>query len=454
MFGNINPEEVINENFVIHCPKVKIIHKKSLLFSGYGTIRKNKLLTYYVELICLEDNYKFEYGEIEDFFIDLPKQPCDDVDKLYAEFTTTDGDILTSSDFIINISVIPLPHGTYRTIKFLVPYVLYEEEKLLEEKNSIQYRFLEKIKIPTNKINSITSTTGVNSSKKNESDIPLATFDVKIRSETDYTLVSANGDFEIEPTMEAINFYLAFSGGTLPQPYFLTYSTGNKKSIKLISINNQNVNKKSSDPIPESFAKRGKLTTDYSFNFLEKIITLKNEKPGTFDTLQTHWKRVWQSTQSSNDICKLVLSVAIEGLLNDVYIPEFKIKFINQKTIDDIAIIKKMISKLETEAYYKDRLKNSISYLNEMTSSKALDVLINENILTTSDKTIWTKMRNSAAHPKGNMEKQNDDHLDIRVCFDLFHKIILNIIGYEGPVVCFGSNKKNEITIIEYKKVI
>lgn len=54
------------------------------------------------------------------------------------------------------------------------------------------------------------------------------------------------------------------------------------------------------------------------------MLSINNAKPLYFDSSYSQWMRVWHAFNSANNITILTLGVAIEGLLNDIFIPALK----------------------------------------------------------------------------------------------------------------------------------
>ncbi len=106
---------------------------------------------------------------------------------------------------------------------------------------------------------------------------------------------------------------------------------------------------------------------------------------------------------------------------------------------------------------YKDRLQNSVSYWKNVTAARALEILIEEGVLNYSDKKIWGEVRNAAAHPKKE-ELNNDVQIEVESkfyhCLNLFNKLVLNVVGYSGPLVIFDLLEDPAIQTITYKQVL
>ncbi|WP_158160268.1 hypothetical protein [Vibrio metoecus] len=167
-----------------------------------------------------------------------------------------------------------------------------------------------------------------------------------------------------------------------------------------------------------------------------------------FDCVSSQWERVWRGFNSSDDIAELVLSVAVEGVLNDIYIPDFKQSRQDQQLIEAIKEIKLKLNELDIDVTYLSRLQSSVSYWKNITAARALDILIAEGVLADNDKKLWNSIRNTSAHPLSkelsNVEEQKKRD-DLYSCIDIFHKLILNVLAYSGPVTLFSSEDRQAV---------
>lgn len=120
---------------------------------------------------------------------------------------------------------------------------------------------------------------------------------------------------------------------------------------------------------------------EYHFNILRKSIQLNKESPEVFLSIYAQWKRTWYSYNSEQDITNLTLTTAIEGLLNDIFIPVLSELNKDEKLENDIKEVKGLIKSLEIDQLYKNRIIGSISYLKVITANKALNLLVDSNLL-------------------------------------------------------------------------
>jgi len=387
----------------------------------------------------------------------FPANSLNPTEKLLAEFETINGDSFTSDNFTLTISV--FERNQNKVFYIQLPYILSEEERRDSDHrlNYLYYEFGENIDIPANVLNKTESTKGSQSSSWDETKIVLEDFELTIQDEKDHTVIRSKGSFDTQKVVASTNFYIGFSCGVMPQPYVMSESIGSITITKINSINNRNLIKRSSNPIPSNIANNGKACGDHSFNLFINIYELVTNEPGRFASIFGQWERVWYGFTSVDEISELVLSVSIEGLLNDVYIPIFKKTRVDTKLLEEITDIKRKLSDLDIPKNHLERLKSSASYWKNITAAKALDLLINDEIIDAGNKKVWQSLRNSSAHPKikelnsAEEQKKLDDLLD---CLNLFHKLVLNIIGYSGPINDFNSNEGKRALMIQHKEVL
>jgi len=405
--------------------------------------------------VCIEtifdgcpDNIKYTVP------LDLLKQE----EKIYGEFITLDGSILKSQGFTVELDV--FSKANKRVMYVFLPYIESFEKRVPYHKGNtyLNFEFSEYVDIPFNKSNKTVSTsTGSESINCNEAVIKMDDYEVSILKEREYSAVRVSGDFNAYELLDCIIFYIGFSCGCMPRPYIITICDGDEVITKIKSINNQKSHKRSSNPIPSNVITNGKFSGEYSYSLLKKIIFLKQNNSQWFTSIYSQWVRVWHGYDSIDDISELVLSVAVEGILNDVYIPILKKTRADKNLSNDIKSIKEMIDALEIDIDYKNRMKSDISYLKKISPSKALDILIDEGVINADDKKIWNEVRNSSAHPStkelNTSEEKEKRDKGLR-CLTLFHKLVLNTIEYSGPINVFAVGNSKPMEILEYVDVL
>ncbi|WP_407732144.1 hypothetical protein ACJJVG_04560 [Pseudocitrobacter faecalis] len=448
---------ILNSEFELHCLSVKIWQSilDGIELSGHGIIKQNKYGVLYLELVCTNIQCSLRNNLVRRF----PGDRLDQSEKLFAEFTALDGTVLTSEGFSVEINAFSRhsPHVFY----IQLPFITFVEDRLSDSrKNYLYYEFAESLHIPANVSNSRTSSSTKSESYCwNETLIELDSLKIRVNDEEEYRSVRVHGNFEPNDLYECINFYIGFSGGVLPQPYVVEKHIDDKIISTIKSINNQNTHKKSSNPIPDRviIGTGTKSEIEHSYELFKKIYYLHKEKRDYFNSIYSQWVQVWHGFQTKNSITELVISVAIEGVLNDIYIPVFRRTKTDLSLISDIEEIKGLIKNLEISKEHKQRLIGSVSYWKNVTASKALDILISEGVISHSDKRIWSDIRNEAAHPQVkdlDFSQQQAKRDKILQCLNLFHKLMLNVMGYSGPVNIFAMGENNPAELIQNKNVL
>tara|TARA_R110001583_G_scaffold137343_1_gene289020 strand:- start:102 stop:1328 length:1227 start_codon:yes stop_codon:yes gene_type:complete len=405
--------------------------------------------------VCIETIFDKNTGNIKDT---VPLDLLNQEEKIYGEFITLGGSVLRSQGFTVEMDTFSKRHK--RVMYVVLPYIENFEERVPWHKGNtyLNFEFSEYVDIPFNKSNeTISTSTSSKSISRNEAVIKMDDYEVSILKESEYSSVKVSGDFNAYELLDCIIFYIGFSCGCMPQPYIITICDGDEVITKIKSINNQKSHKRSSNPIPSNVIINSQSSGEYSYSLLKKIILLQQNNLQWFTSIYNQWARVWHGYDSIDDVSELVLSVAVEGVLNDVYIPVFKKSRIDIKLSDDIELIKKAISTLDVEESYKSRLKGSVSHWRDITASNAFDILIGEEIINANDKKIWKAIRNDSAHPKNkvlNSAEEMKKRNEVIRCLNLFHKLVLNIIGYSGPTNLFEVGNKKPMVELKHINVL
>ncbi|WP_298445829.1 hypothetical protein [uncultured Ferrimonas sp.] len=452
-------KSIRNAELEIHCLNIKVWQDcdGGIALEGHGKIRQNKYGLLYVELVCTQFEVPRPTGPMQSFSRRFPSDSTNLETLVHAEFSTLSGDRFTSEGFTLILNELSI-HSPF-VVEFLLPYIQHDglRESATDE-DLLYYEFREKIDIPKNHMNKSESTKGYESSSWDESRIDNVLYNLMLRTEKDHTVAKVKGTFCGDSLIKCINFYVGFSSGRVPRPYIEIHSVGESKITRINSASNLDCQKRSSNPIPEIFSSNRKSTeTEYSYMLFKNIYNLHCNSPDKLDAIISQWERVWSGFSSTSAISELVLSVAIEGVLNDIFIPSFKVFEKDEKLESDIALIKKSLDGLDIDSNYKGRLKGSVSYWKTITASKSLDILVNKGVIDKKYKKAWVELRNECAHPKSiapNSAKEKEKLNNLLKCLDLFHRLVLNTVEYSGPVNIFGEDDESEIEIINHISVL
>ncbi|WIG78455.1 hypothetical protein KFZ67_06335 [Photobacterium damselae] len=429
-------EKLRTGDLVLHCVQVDVFQKMDdgLKMSGHGTIKINSVGTIYLEFICtISENVPLAL-----FNERLPKDPLNDEHKLYLRTQTIDGDVYESDGFFIQINMNsshpPVHH--YIFLSAINSSSIAEPHESTED-SYLYFEFAEHFSIPANKSNSVVSTLGGESHSWNQTVLEMEGYSISMVKKPSHTEVCVTGCFEPEELLPCLKFYIGFCSASMPQfVYMLKRTSGGKQEV-ISSITNNQKRQRSFSPMIASVGNEKYSDSVYHYNLLKSIISVYKNNPKRFRSVYSQWERVWYSSQSKNSIMILTLSVAIEGLLNDIYIPAIKRKKDNSELEAEIKKVKQQVKMLELTDDQRSRILGSVSYWKNITAAKALDYLIEQSVITSLDKKLWQELRNESAHPKvheENLAKEKLEREKVLSCLNLFHKLVLNTLMFSGPV--------------------
>ncbi|AMC35334.1 hypothetical protein [Janthinobacterium sp. B9-8] len=418
-------------DLVLHCTKVKIWQELGLRLSGYGTIKIDSMGQLKLEFICIE---KENIPRIL-FYLNVPEDGLIQEQQLYLEVETLDGSCYESRGFSIRLDF--GMENSPVVIEVLLSSISCTTVLNIENEtqNHLYFEFSEYFDIPANKSNKEESTLGSISVSRNQSVIDCDSFSINLIKMKGYVTAVVSGCFDVKNVLECLKFYIGFSCGSMPQPYYVCERTGVEIVTKICSINNSYRNKISSNPMVSNVG--GDYNNkEYHYQLFKNILNVRSENRKVYDSIYSQWYQVWYSFQSINSIAALTLSVAIEGLLLDIFIPIIETKNRDEDLDADVKKIKEIISDLEIDIEYKVTLHNSISYLKKQTAAKALNYLIDREIITKDEKKLWSDLRNACAHPKIKDDSPAVELVErerVLSCLNLFHNLVFNALSYTGP---------------------
>lgn len=431
-------------DLVLHCVQVEVFQQmdNGLKMSGHGTIKINSVGTIYMEFICTTSE------RVPDAFFNeqLPKDPLNDEQILYLRAQTIDGCIYLSDGFSIQInfnSSCPPAHY-YIFLSSILSYSTTEQHESADN-GYLYFEFSENFNIPANKSNSVVSSLGSESHSWNQTVLDMEGYSISMVKKSGYTEVRITGSFEPEVLLLCLKFYIGFSSASMPQFVYVLKRMGTSQQETISSINKAQTRQRASSPMVANVAGENYRNSLYHYKLLEGIIALYKNNPKHFESIYSQWERVWFSFQSKNSIMMLTLSVAIEGLLNDIYIPAFKLNDKNTGLNCEIEKVKQQINTLHLTEDQRSRLLSSVSYWENITAAKALGKLIEKGVIANSDKKLWQELRNASAHPKvkeTNLANERLEHEKVSSCLNLFHKLVLNTLTFSGPIIVLQAGKE------------
>ena len=304
-------------------------------------------------------------------------------------------------------------------------------------------------------MNSTSSTYGEESTSWNEAEIRIEESKISVIDKRDRIVVKANGVFDEDDMYKALLFYLGLTSGIMPQPYCLIRRKGKNTAIYLKSIARALRNKSMPGPFPTASSGNG--WPECHYQILHKMLSINNAKPLYFDSSYSQWMRVWHAFNSANNITILTLGVAIEGLLNDIFIPALK----RIAADDEFEQAKKKLiaelAKIEASDTHKESLVKHVERWGNIHAGKALSMLVEKGLIQEEEKVAWGELRNSAAHPrfKENTEaRQEKEHNRISICLNLFYRLILNVYSFQGAMFELGKVRSAKFLKREFVKIL
>lgn len=450
MFAGKLNENIRNNDLVLHCVNVKIFQKLigGMELSGHGTIKINEVGTLYLEFICTEKHNapKSLFGER------FPQDVLDKSQSLHLEALTVDGELFEASNFFMEVSyrLHNLPAVQYIFLPSISCKKTAKEGYYDKESDYLYFEFVEKLDIPFNKSNTSESSLGSASVSWNQADIKMEGYLVTIIHHKDHTSVVAKGIFDIDVVRESLKFYIGFSSGSMPQLGYMDERKGTECIKRLSSINNTRKQQTAASPLVT-------VPHEYHYNLFKCITKLYAEKHSRFESIVAQWERVWFASQSKDEILSLTLSVAIEGVLNDIYIPYIKS---SQDTVEDKvehSFIKNELRNTALTDQQKSRILGSVANWKNITSANAFDHLIEKGLFENKDKSDWTKLRNRCAHPKLIAKNIEDEKAEIELitsCLNILFGLILNTLEYTGDVAYLIPRQWPKLYLFEHCNIL
>ncbi|WPX88512.1 hypothetical protein PsasTeo6_21920 [Pseudomonas asiatica] len=449
-------DDVRDGQLELHCIAVCISQRleAGVKLNGYGMLKINQVGTIYLEFICLEAvNLKSQ--TTSGFHTVYPDDPFDANQKLYLEGQTLHGDKVFAKDFSIQISVFNR-QPPYRIYVYLNEIYFRNQDAQTQRSNNYMYIEMPgKAGMPANKMNTESNSYGGESSSWNETEIQMEETKVNIVNRNNRIEVRARGDFDPDDLYQAILFYIGLSSGVLPQPYCSIQYRGGDGTMHFKSIRKGLIGK--TIPAPITGAAVGDGFPSSHFAILSSMLEIKSGNPLRFNSAYSQWQRVWHAFQSENNIAVLTLSVAVEGLLNDVFIPALKRTIVDQELEAAKAALIEQLIKIEGRDDHRNTLISSVERWGNIHAAKALGLLIDLGLVTKEEKRAWSDLRNSAAHPTYKEETEAGElrmRRRISTSLTLFYRLLLNIFSYTGPMYEFQVNEKPKFVIRPYVQLL
>jgi len=445
-------------NIEINCYEVKIYQPKlddGYILDGYGTIRLNEYGALYIDFVCLKSNKRVSAWEGS-----IPQDYISEDQILVMEAKELSGREIYAEDIQINPTM--QDSMTHSLIKYRLGLreISISEELNLDQdiKNSLYFEFNEKCSIPKNKINEYESTHGYSSSSWDQTVLNYENIEINIITHDEYMSVSALGnDLELDKLREAVIFYLNLTSGRYVQPYYEKHIENSKLVTKLKSIDKDLIHR--NIPPPISGYEFGPNKDNPHIELFNNICSVYFNNESIYESVYSQWKRVWFALLSpENSVPKLTLSVAVEGLLNDIFIPKISKKIRDMEFEEEKkSIILQLKSLDEISEDHMNTITSFVEKWGNVHAKKAIDYLVGEKVLEKSQQEAWSKLRNSSTHPKlikiDEARIRKDQHRTV-ICLGLFYRLTLNVFSYNGAQFTFDKPKANKLALYKYVNIL
>lgn len=365
-------------------------------------------------------------------------QPDNEDNSKNLKFLATDikGNTWEAENFALHLRMLRVK--TPFKCTFFLSEIIHRSKQTIptQQENYLWFESLEASHIPKNKINTIEDTLIGKSSSRNQTDLELDKFKVSIIDHEHHTSVYANGEFDVDSLFEALKFYIGFTSGTMIAACTLMTRIGKDTNYHIRSINKKINRTQIPKPINDMLMLGNNEWNDHHhFRLFNNILHLQNSLPNFFNSTVSQWKRVWQGFNATQSITALALTVSIEGLLIDLFIPQLETNNKDAEFEKQKALIIETLRKSEISSAHLETIISSVKRWGNVHANAALKILAETGLITKAEVKAWIDLRNASAHPKyaemtAKREARERDRL--MHCLTLYYRLNLNIYGYTG----------------------
>lgn len=443
MFLKSYAESIRNGDLIIDFVSIAIWQQTEtgIKLGGHGVLKVDQLGALLCDFICTSAS-----GVCLDMFgANYPYNNEDESKNLKFEAIDINGKIWESENFALTLNI--MRAATPFKCSFFLSEIVHSHQQTIQtqQENYLWFETHELSHIPKNKANSIDNTLTGKSVSRNQTDLNLQNFKVSIIKHEDHSTIYANGTFNVDDLFAALKFYIGFTSGNMPTAYALTTRTGTDVRNHIRSINKR-INKTA---IPQPIDDMLMLTENqwndqYHFQLLPNILYIQEKFPKFFNSTISQWKRVWQGFNAQQSITALTLTVSIEGLLIDLFIPKLEKDKSNAEFEKEKQDLVDLLSKIEIKPSQLETLTNSINRWGNIHANAALKILEEKALITKDEVKAWTDLRNSSAHPKYSeqtIKREIKERDRLRRCLTLYYRLNLNIYGYCGAHILYEPNE-------------
>jgi hypothetical protein len=447
-------------NIEWHCHEIVLSQpdlKYGYTLKGYGIIKSHETGGLYLDFICIDSNKSIDVMD------SVPKDPLDKRQSVLLHATAINGTQICSRDLKIDSNFQQMLSNGPKLYKiYLKSIELFEErESESNESSFLQLEFSGNCRVPFNKSNTTESSLGTKSFAWNQAVIEHEGIEINIIEHEKFTEVYVKGKgLQLIELREALVFYIGFSSGLYIQPYYEYY--GDIKFCKTIinSVDIKKTGKSILAPISALAYDENKKSLDHlHYELLKNILNIAKEKGSYFESIYSQWSRIWHSFLSPElSVPMLTISVAVEGILNDIFIPVIENLVKDEKFEKEKNSIKEIISSVEgVSAQHLDSIQRFIEKWGNTHAKKALQYLSEQRIVENHQVKCWEKLRNSSAHPKLLKQDEARKRKDIertRVCLGLFYRLSLNVFSYKGAQYTYEKPKDDKMVVYEHIDIL
>ncbi len=447
-------------NLEWHCHEIVLSQpalEDGYTLKGYGTIKSHESGSLYLDFICLESNKRLEFRK------PVPEDPLDKLQCVVMRATAIDGIEIYSSNLRIESSFQQMLGNGPKLYRIgLNSIELFEESESEPNENSfLHFELSEKYRLPFNKSNTTESSLGSKSFAWNQAVIEHEGIEINIIKHENHTEVYAEGKgIQLIELREALVFYIGFSSGLYIQPYFEYYKDlGFSKTI-INSIDIKKTRKSIPPPMSDLVYDENNKSLDYlHYELLRNILIVAREKNSYFESVYSQWRRIWHSFLSPEfSVPMLTISVAVEGVLNDIFIPVIEKLLKDEEFEKEKNTIKGIISSVEgVSDQHLESIQRFIEKWGNTHAKKALQYLSKQKIVEDHQVNCWEKLRNSSAHPKLLKQDEARSRKDIArtiVCLGLFYRLALNVFSYKGAQYAYEKPKDDKLVVYEHVDIL
>lgn len=428
----------------LHCPRVRLQQTKSeigYILDGYGILKSNEYGVLVLEFICTKWNRQPPLRST------TPTDPNDE--NGYFELTawTLDGEEIRSLDII-------LPKRRWHPAEMAMRFVIPLDEIILQTPHpsgasilsTLYLEFVEDIDVPPNGGDGIDSDDMLTGFSWNETTVQIDDTQIKIKNHDGYRSVTILSVAEnLERLASTVLFYVGFSGGSFPQPYYkMRMIGGTTESILLtrsVDLSTSSIARPMTSHVPNGV---GETYAQTHLSLLESMVRGGLQEEKLLESAYVNWKRIFSAFQGHDVYARfLVVATCIEGVYQDIYQPILEA----QERHSEVEAEKENICKLVAgmTAIGDDHRKTITDFVQRwgnMHPKKGLGVLAERRLLTKKEVTHWVDMRNSSAHPQLISEstlRRQKDRSRLYSCLGLFYKLVLHAFDYDGPIWDFSN---------------